>query len=297
MNDGAPGDGDGEKGGGEKGGERIAKVMARAGLCSRREAERWIAAGRVAVDGTVLTSPGVVVGPASRIVVDGKPLPVAPAPRMWRYHKPAGVLTTRHDPQGRPTLFDTLPPALPRVLTVGRLDMSAEGLLLLTNDGAVARHLELPSTGWTRRYRVRVFGRVDADGLAVLGRGITVSGIRYGPIEATLERQSGANAWLMVSLAEGKNREVRKALEHLGYVVNRLIRVAYGPFQLGHLERGGVEEIQSRVLRDQLPALFPKAARDTPRVAHTPPARPSARAPARASSRPRRPRADADRRR
>ncbi len=250
-----------QRAGDQRAGERIAKVMARAGLCSRREAERWIGAGRVAVDGKILTSPGVVVTPASRIVVDGRPLPAAAPPRLWRYHKPPGLLTTRHDPQGRPTVFAALPPALPRIVTVGRLDMTSEGLLLLTNDGAIARALELPSTGWTRRYRVRVFGRVDAAALAALARGVTVSGVRYGPIEAALERQAGANAWLTVALSEGKNREVRIVLEHLGYVVNRLIRIAYGPFQLGNLKRGAVDEIKHRVLHDQLPAFFAKAPR------------------------------------
>jgi len=233
-------------------GERVAKVLARAGLCSRREAEQWIAARRVAVNGRVLDAPGVVVGPDDRITVDGKPVPRAEPPRLWRFHKPSGTVTTRHDPQGRATVFDVLPPDLPRVITIGRLDITSEGLLLLTNDGALARHLELPATGWLRRYRARVHGDVDPDRLAALAGGMVVSGIRYGPIEARLDRQQGANAWLTVALREGKNREVRKVLESMGLSVTRLIRTAYGPFQLGNLERGAVEEVRPSVLRDQL---------------------------------------------
>ncbi len=233
-------------------GERIAKVIARAGLCSRRDAERLIAEGRVSVDGAVLDSPALNVAPDARITVDGTPLPKAEAARLWRYHKPKGILTTARDPQGRATVYDRLPPGLPRVVTVGRLDMSSEGLLLLTNDGGLKRKLELPATGWTRRYRVRVHGRVDPARLKALASGVRVSGIDYGPIQARLERQSGANAWLIVSLAEGKNRAVRRVLEHVGLTVNRLIRVAYGPFQLGRLPRGEVAAVPAKVLREQL---------------------------------------------
>jgi 23S rRNA pseudouridine2605 synthase len=232
--------------------ERIAKVMARAGLCSRRDAERWIAEGRVAVDGKVLTTPAVTVTPASRIRVDGKPIPSAEPVRLWRYHKPAGLVTTHRDEKGRPTLFERLPPALPRVISVGRLDLTSEGLILLTNDGGLARKLEMPATGWIRRYRARVHGEVDAERLAALARGVTVDGVRYGPIEARLEREQGSNAWLTVALREGKNREIRRVMEHLGLGVTRLIRTAYGPFQLGNLPRGAVEEIPKKVLREQL---------------------------------------------
>ncbi|MEM1401410.1 MAG: pseudouridine synthase, partial [Pseudomonadota bacterium] len=224
----------------EAGPQRIAKIIARAGLASRREAEAWITAGRVSVNGQTLESPAHTVTATDTILVDGNPLPDAAPPRLWRYHKPAGLITTRSDPQGRETVFDKLPPGLPRVLTVGRLDLNSEGLLLLTNDGAVSRHLEMPSTGWSRRYRVRVFGTVDEKALAGLAQGCKVSGIQYGPIEARLERQIRGNAWLQVMLREGKNREVRKVLESLGLTVNRLIRVAYGPFQLGNLAKGAV---------------------------------------------------------
>ena len=232
--------------------ERIAKVIARAGICSRREAERLIAAGRVAVDGRVLESPAVNVGPEAKVTVDGRPLPEPEQPRLWRYHKPPGLITTARDPQGRPTVFDRLPPDLPRVMPVGRLDLASEGLLLLTNDGGLKRRLELPATGWTRRYRVRVYGRVDEDRLAALAKGVNVEGVSYGPIVARLESRRGANAWLTMSLAEGKNREVRRVCNHLGLEISRLIRVAYGPFQLGKLQRGAVEELPRRVLAEQL---------------------------------------------
>jgi 23S rRNA pseudouridine2605 synthase len=233
-------------------GERIAKVMARAGLCSRRDAERWIADGRVSLNGKVLTTPAVVVGPSDHVAVDGKPLPTAERTRLWRCHKPAGVVTTHRDPQGRRTLFDILPETLPRVVSVGRLDLNSEGLILLTNDGALARRLELPSTGWTRRYRVRVHGRVDPAALALLEKGVTVDGVVYGAIKAQLDRTQGANAWLTVALKEGKNREIRKVMEHLGLSTTRLIRIAYGPFQLGELAAGAVDEVSGKVLRDQL---------------------------------------------
>ena len=233
-------------------GERIAKRMARAGLCSRREAERWIADGRVRVDGEVLTTAACVVTDASTITVDGRTV-AAPAPaRLWRYHKPNGVICTSQDPQGRETVFDHLPKSLPRVMLVGRLDLTSEGLLLLTNDGGVARRIELPATGWRRRYRVRVFGTPDPEALARLATGITIDGIDYGPIEAVLERIQGRNAWLMLTLTEGKYREVRKVLAHLGLTVNRLIRIAFGPFQLGSLPRDAVAEVPAKVLAEQL---------------------------------------------
>lgn len=232
--------------------ERIAKRLARAGLCSRREAERWIAEGRVVVDGAVLASPAFTVTSRNAIVVDGQPLPGAAPARLWCYHKPAGLITTHRDPQGRPTIFDALPPTLPRVVSVGRLDLNSEGLMLLTNDGALARKLELPETGWLRRYRVRVHGKVDVKSLRGLSAGITVDGIKYGPIEAALERTQGSNAWLSLSLREGKNREVRRVMEHLGFQVTRLIRTAYGPFQLGGLKKGATDEVPRNVLRMQL---------------------------------------------
>ncbi len=236
-------------------GERIAKRLARAGLCSRRDAERWIAAGRVAVDGKTLTTPAVVVTQANAITVDGEPLPETPATRLWRYHKPKGLVTSHKDPRGRPTVFQALARTLPRVVSVGRLDLNSEGLLLLTNDGGLARRLELPATGWSRRYRVRVYGAVDEARLKALQNGVTVSGVAYGPIRAQLDRKQGANAWLTLTLAEGKNREVRRVMEHLGLKVTRLIRVAYGPFQLGHLKRGDVDEVPGKVLREQLGGL------------------------------------------
>ena len=226
--------------------------MARAGACSRREAEAWIAAGRVAVNGRVLQTPAVTVAPDDRITVDGAPLPAAEPTRLWRYHKPAGLITADRDPQGRRTVKDSLPAELPRVVTIGRLDLTSEGLLLLTNDGALARHLELPETGWQRRYRVRVHGQVTQDRLDTLTQGVTVDGNRYGPVQAVLDRTVGANSWLTVALREGRNREVRKVLDSLDLTVNRLIRVSYGPFQLGSLARGAVEEVRQRVLRDQL---------------------------------------------
>ncbi len=233
-------------------GERIAKVIARAGLCSRREAERLVADGRVEVDGELLASPAVSVSPGARITVDGEPLPRAEKARLWRFHKPAGVITAAKDPRGRATIYDRLPAGLPRVMPVGRLDYNSEGLLLLTNDGALKRRLELPATGWSRRYRVRVFGTVKRDSLAALAGGVTVDGQNYGPIRAELETQRGSNAWLVMALREGKNREIRRVCAHLGLQVNRLIRVAYGPFQLGQLAPGAVEEIAPKVLSEQL---------------------------------------------
>jgi 23S rRNA pseudouridine2605 synthase len=239
-------------------GERIAKRLARAGVASRREVERMIASGRVAVDGKVLTSPALNVTPGNKITVDGKPIGAAEEPRVWRFHKSPGTLTTNRDPKGRPTIFEKLPPALPRVVTVGRLDFNTEGLLLLTNDGELARHLELPQNAWLRHYRVRVYGKADPAKLKALAKGVTIGGVRYEPIKATVEQEKkeGANVWLMVSLREGKNREIRKVMEHLGLQVTRLIRVAFGPFQLGKLPRGGIEEIPRRALRESLGKFF-----------------------------------------
>jgi 23S rRNA pseudouridine2605 synthase len=241
-------------------GERIAKVMARAGLCSRRDAERWIAEGRVAVNGKVLTTPAVTVGPKDRIEVDGVRLAQRERTRLWLFHKPKGLVTTSRDPEGRPTVFSALPPDMPRVVSVGRLDINTEGLLLLTNDGGLARVLELPSTGWLRRYRVRAHGRIDQAALDALGQGVMIDGMVYGAIEAELERVQGTNVWLTVGLREGKNREVKRVLEHLGLAVNRLIRVSYGPFQLADLGVGEVREVRRRVLRDQLGEKLARAA-------------------------------------
>ena len=232
--------------------ERVAKLLARAGLCSRRDAERWIAAGRVSVDGQVLTSAAVTVTAANEIRVDGMPLAGPERPRLWRYHKPAGLVTTHRDERARPTVFDALPKELPRVISVGRLDLNSEGLLLLTNNGALARRLELPATGWLRRYKVRVHGEVDPDHLAALENGITIEGVAYGSIRASLERRQRSNAWIAVALREGKNREVRRVLEHLGLPVTRLIRLSFGPFQLGNLARGEVAEVPRKVLAEQL---------------------------------------------
>jgi len=240
----------------ERKGERIAKAMARAGLCSRREAEAWIAEGRVSVNGKTLASAALNVTPDDRIEVDGAALGTPEPARLWRYHKPEGLLVSHGDPHGRATVFENLPPDMPRVVSIGRLDLNSEGLLLLTNDGALARHLELPATGWTRRYRVRVFGDPDPDALARLKQGVTVEGVRYGPVSAVLERRQGGNAWLAFALKEGKNREVKRLCEHLGLKVNRLIRVAFGPFQLGDLARGSLEEVQPKVLKEQVGARF-----------------------------------------
>lgn len=237
-------------------GERIAKMLARAGICSRRDAERAIAAGRVEVDGKRLTTPAFKVTAQNRVTFDGKPVADAEETRLWLYHKPTGLVTTHKDPKGRPTVFDSLPKHLPRVISVGRLDINSEGLLLLTNDGAFARALELPATGWLRRYRARVRGHVDPDRLAQLEGGVTVDGMRYGPINARLERQLRTNAWLTVDLREGKNREVRRVLEHLGLDVGRLIRVSYGPFALGDLEPGGVKQVARQTLFDQAGKFF-----------------------------------------
>ena len=236
----------------KKAGERIAKVVARAGLASRRDAEEWIKQGRVTVNGRVINSPALDVTANDVIAVDGKSLPPRERTRLFLYHKPRGLMTTHADPEGRPTVFDNLPEDLPRLISVGRLDFNTEGLLLLTNDGGLARVLELPETGWLRRYRVRAHGEVTQAQLDELKNGIEVDGVKYGSIDATLERDQGANVWLVFAIREGKNREVRNVLAHLGLEVNRLIRVSYGPFQLGEIAEGQVEEVKTRVLREQL---------------------------------------------
>ena len=242
-------------------GERVAKLIARTGLCSRRDAEAWVAARRVAVDGVVLDTPAVRVRPGQRITIDGVPLPAAEPTLLYRYHKPKGVVTAARDPEGRATIYDTLPEGLPRLMPVGRLDLSSEGLLLLTNDGALKRTLELPATGWVRRYRARAYGTPDDRRLKALARGVTVDGVAYGPIEARVDRIQGDNVWLTLSLREGKNREVRRVLEHLGLRVNRLIRMAYGPFQLGSLPRRTAEQVPPKVVREQIGGLVELAAR------------------------------------
>jgi len=232
--------------------ERIAKVIARAGVCSRRDAEKLVAEGRVTIDGEPVTSPGTRVHAGHVVAVDGKALAEPEPARLWRYHKPEGLVTTHRDPEGRPTVFANLPKSLPRVVSVGRLDVNSEGLLLLTNDGALARRLELPSAGWTRKYRVRLFGKVSQADLDTLAQGITIDGVKYEPVIADLERVKGMYAWASVSLKEGKNREVKRLMEHLGLKVARLIRVQFGPFHLGQLEPGQVEEIPTKLWREQL---------------------------------------------
>jgi len=238
----------------QKKGERLAKVMARAGVCSRRDAEVMMLAGRVMVNGKRIETPATLVTDDDVILVDGKPLPARMPPRVWRMHKPAGLMTTHKDPEGRPTVFDALPHNMPRVISVGRLDLNSEGLLLLTNDGELARQLELPSNGWSRKYRVRVYGRVQESDLQRLERGMTVDGVNYGSVKAVIARQQGSNAWLEVTLNEGKNREIRVLMQAIGLHVNRLIRVNYGPFALGDLPINAVEELAPKILKDMLGA-------------------------------------------
>lgn len=233
-------------------GDRIAKVLSRAGVASRREAERMIEAGRVSVNGKKIDSPALNVTDKDKISVDGKPIKEAEPVRLWLYHKPPGLVSTNSDEKGRKTVFDDLPEDMPRVMTIGRLDLNSEGLLLLTNDGGIKRKLELPSTGWLRKYRVRINGRPRDDSFEPLRKGLVVDGQRYQSMTVTLDRQQGANAWLTIALREGKNREIRKAIEDIGFSVNRLIRVSYGPFQLGTLKAGKVEELRRKVVRDQL---------------------------------------------
>jgi 23S rRNA pseudouridine2605 synthase len=238
--------------------ERISKRLSRAGICSRREAERWIEQGRVKLNGKKLTSPVVLVGMQDKIVVDGKIVGENPDTTVWRYHKPTGLVTSNADEKGRMTIFDNLPQDFPRVMTIGRLDMNTEGLLLLTNDGELARHLEHPDTGWVRRYRVRVFGAVDEVRLKALKKGIVIDGIRYKSIDASLDKEQGdgKNTWITIGLTEGKNREIRKVMEHLDLQVNRLIRLSYGPFQLGNLPKGQVEPIKKNALKGALGKKF-----------------------------------------
>ena len=250
-------------------GQRIAKVVARAGVCSRRDAERYIAQGRIAVNGQVLTTPAFVVTSKDVITVDSKPLPVKERTRVWRYYKPAGLITSHKDPEGRPTVFASLPDTMPRVISVGRLDLNSEGLLLLTNDGELARRIELPSTGWIRRYRVRIHGDMTPDIMEKLARGVTVEGVRYAGVQVVVDKKQGTNTWLTVSLKEGKNREIRRLMESFGLKVTRLIRVSYGPFQLGVLPEGGIDEINGKVLKEQIGGLgdFTAPERDKKRAA------------------------------
>ncbi|MDJ0992140.1 MAG: pseudouridine synthase [Dinoroseobacter sp.] len=232
--------------------DRIAKYLSRAGVASRRDAERMIAEGRVRVNGKLLDTPAFKVGEMDKVEVDGAEVTLPEVPRLWRYHKPPGLVTTARDEKGRETVFDALPEDLPRVMSVGRLDLNSEGLLLLTTDGGIKRRLELPTTGWLRKYRVRVKGTPADSDLAPLRAGITIDGERFQPMEVRLDRQQGANAWLTVGLREGKNREIRRAMDVIGLTVNRLIRVGYGPFRLGELKPGEVAEVKGKVLREQL---------------------------------------------
>ena len=234
-------------------GERIAKWLSRAGVASRRDAEKLLAEGKIRLNNQAVTHPATFVQPGDTVQVSGRVVDQPDRTRLWRYHKPDGLVTTHKDPEGRATVFAALPPGLPRVVSVGRLDLNSEGLLLLTNDGALARRLELPSNGWIRRYRVRVFGAVDERRLAELARGPVVEGVRYGPIEAGLDSARGDNAWITVALREGRNREIRRVMTSLGFHVSRLIRTSYGPFQLSDLRRSELEEVNGKVLREQLP--------------------------------------------
>ena len=233
-------------------GDRIAKVLSRAGVASRREAERMIELGEVSVNGKIITSPALNVVPSDKIMVRGQQISEPEPARLWLYYKPDGLVTSESDEKGRETVFDNLPPELPRVMSIGRLDLNSEGLLLLTNDGALKRRLELPSTGWLRKYRVRVNGNPMDPDLEPLRKGIVIDGERFQPMNVVIDRIQGANAWLTVGLREGKNREIRRAMAAINLTVNRLIRISYGPFRLGDMEPGQVEEIKGKVLRDQL---------------------------------------------
>ena len=232
--------------------ERIAKIMAAAGLCSRRDAERWIIAGRVIVNGKILTTPACVIGPDDTVMVDGKPLGEKQPRRVWCYHKPAGLITSNRDPEGRPTIFEKLPSSLPRVVTVGRLDFNSEGLLLLTTDGELARELELPQKGWKRKYRVRVHGTITPEIIKHLNQGVQIKGVCYAPCALEVERVQNTNTWVLMTLTEGKNREIRRLMEFFGLPVTRLIRVSYGPFQLGNLPPGSIREIPQKTLKELL---------------------------------------------
>lgn len=253
MTESAPETNEDETPAAEPRGERIAKWLARAGVASRRDAEKLLADGRIRLNNQPVTHPATFVQPGDLVQVAGKIVDAPDRARLWRYHKPVGLVTTHRDPEGRATVFDGLPAGLPRVVSVGRLDLNSEGLLLLTNDGSLARQLELPGNGWVRRYRVRAHGDVTDQALAALAGGVTVEGVRYGAIEAGLDSRRGENIWLTVALREGRNREVRRVMSHLGLQVTRLIRVAYGPFQLGSLPRRAAEEVPPKVLREQLP--------------------------------------------
>jgi 23S rRNA pseudouridine2605 synthase len=233
-------------------GERIAKVIARAGVCSRREAEQLILDGHVSLNHKVLKTAAMNVTEADQIRINGKLLPQKEASKLWRYHKPDGLVVSHKDPEGRPSVFDKLRQQLPRVVSIGRLDINTEGLLLLTNDGEIERLLELPSSGWIRRYKVRAYGKMDDAGLKGLEQGVEIGGVSYGPIEAKIEKSQGDNVWMTVAIREGKNREVKKICEHVGLQVNRLIRISFGPFQLGELPRGGIEEVPQKFWQDQL---------------------------------------------
>ena len=236
--------------------ERLAKFMARSGVCSRRQAEEYIKQKRVSVNGEIIDSPAFNVEGSEKILFDGEKLPTIETTRLWLYYKPVGLVTTHKDNQNRPTVFDSLPPFMPRVISVGRLDLNSEGLLLLTNNGELSRKLELPENGWSRRYKVKVHGFVDAKKLASLEKGATVDGINYGSVKAEIETQKGTNAWLIITLSEGKNREIRKLMKSIGLDVARLIRLSYGPFQLGALKKGEVREVPAKVLQEQLGSKF-----------------------------------------
>ncbi len=232
--------------------ERIAKFIARSGVCSRREAEQLVLQKRISVDGVLIESPAFNVVGTEKILLDGEKLPQIEKTRLWLYHKPVGLLTTHKDTDDRATVFANLPDDMPRVISVGRLDLNSEGLLLLTNSGELSRKLELPNNGWKRRYKVRVHGFVNRNKLSELEKGVTIEGITYGPIKVEVESQKGSNSWLIITLSEGKNREIRKLMKSIGLDVARLIRISYGPFQLGNLKRGEVREVSQKVLKEQL---------------------------------------------